>query len=564
MIDKQHSTANSDTKPAYPLDVPCLEHIVCIMFENRSFDNMLGYLYGTKDSPVPEDQKFDGLLTGPGHPYSCLGMAGERVEAYPYVAFDDPDPDAKLKDAAQMPFPDPGEEYQHVNVQLYGGYEPLSNEYRHAEEMVEPYNLPKDGVVNMDGFIRNYYFNIYNNNGNDKEKAFELCTQIMGSYTPKQLPVLSTLAKEFAVYDRWFCSVPTQTFPNRAFFHASTSSGIVTNWGNPKHPKIPNPEKWHNDNPALTIFNLLEKNEVSWAIYYDKSQKVSMTTEINSWAFKIEQMPPHEDKIRTMEQFWEDVKNGDLPAYSFVEPRGFTHHNDMHPPLTIDLIGRKLEIPDMSDVRDGEKLLSDVYMAIRASNTPDDGQPNALGTTKSNAMNTTLLITFDEHGGTYDHVVPPEATPPSDLPKETECDCKFDRFGPRVPTIVVSAYTKAGTVINDEMNHSSLIATLCHKYEMGYLGARDKDVPDIGNAFNLNEDSKRNAGDWPETVPNPVADRQLEGPFTGDLALTPLTAPAISYSHLLLARYGEPGEKVPENYGEVYEMLERIGKKIGR
>ncbi|MEV8133816.1 alkaline phosphatase family protein [Microbacterium aurantiacum] len=104
----------------------------------------------------------------------------------------------------------------------------------------------------------------------------------------------------------------------------------------------------------------------------------------------------------------------------------------------------------VSDVRAGEKLVADIYDAVRTSATPGG----------SNAMNTLLLITFDEHGGTYDHVPPPAAIPPVADAEPGEMGFTFDRLGCRVPAIAVSAYTRAGTIVHDEMHHGAVIATL--------------------------------------------------------------------------------------------------------
>jgi len=160
---------------------------------------------------------------------------------------------------------------------------------------------------------------------------------------------------------------------------------------------------------------------------------------------------PPATNFRVMEQFFTDAANGTLPDYAFIEPRMVFNHNDMHPPWGATRDG-ELELPDGSrlriansadsDVRAGDKLAQDVYDAIRTSTA----------TSGSNAMNTALVITFDEHGGTFDHVAPPAAVPP-DASGPGEMGFTFDRLGLRVPAIVVSAYTAAATVIHDEMHH---------------------------------------------------------------------------------------------------------------
>ena len=151
-----------------------------------------------------------------------------------------------------------------------------------------------------------------------------------------------------------------------------------------------------------------------------------------------------------MTQFYEDARNGDLPAYSFIEPRMVYNHNDFHPPFGVlregDVEGSEVVDSAVSDVRAGERLVADVYDAVRRMDSEDG----------SNALNTLLLITFDEHGGTYDHVPPPSAVPPTAGADAGEMGFTFDRLGARVPAIAVSAYTRAGTIIHDEMHHGSV------------------------------------------------------------------------------------------------------------
>ncbi|WP_280116160.1 alkaline phosphatase family protein [Leucobacter coleopterorum] len=103
--------------------------------------------------------------------------------------------------------------------------------------------------------------------------------QIMGSFTPEMLPVLSTLAREFGVYDNWHAAVPSQTFCNRSFFHASTSHGFVTNLGGEGY------RKWLNAAPTPTVFNRLEEAGLTWKIYFDEMQLVSFTGFIHARSF---------------------------------------------------------------------------------------------------------------------------------------------------------------------------------------------------------------------------------------------------------------------------------------
>ena len=106
----------------------------------------------------------------------------------------------------------------------------------------------------------------------------------------------------------------------------------------------------------------------------------------------------------------------------------------------------------MSDARAAEVLLHEVYTSIKES----------AATSGSNAFNTMLLVTFDETGGTYDHVPPPPAVAP-DGSAPGEFDFAFDRLGVRVPALAISAYTAPGTVINAQMHHAAVIRTLCER-----------------------------------------------------------------------------------------------------
>ena len=168
----------------------------------------------------------------------------------------------------------------------------------------------------------------------------------MGSFSPQMLPVLSTLAKNFAVYDNWYCAVPSQTFCNRSFFHASTSHGFVTNKAGGGY------QKWLDAAESPTIFNRLEEAGISWRIYYDELRFVS---------FGVLHAPVLEpywrtDHFATMSDFYEDVKLGTLPAYSFIERR-MTYSNDFHPPSAGSRrtsSGRPVIDSAVSDVRAGE------------------------------------------------------------------------------------------------------------------------------------------------------------------------------------------------------------------
>lgn len=523
------TSANRDDElpPLLPVpDKPGFDHLVVLMFENRSFDNFLGHLYPS--GKIPDGQSFDGIANGN---YSNSSPDGP-IAAHIYNGSTDI--------IMRSPSPDPGEEYPHVNTQLFGTVDPPSNADVEFMKMTAPFNAPPSGsTAKMDGFVKDYINNYIATQG--KQPSREEFEVIMGSFSPEMLPVTSTIARNFAVYDHWFCGVPSQTFCNRSFFNSSQSSGFVTNEGGGY-------KKWER-NIGPTIFNRLQDAGISWAVYFDESQVVSLTGFINMDSLK----PFWKTHFFGMKKFYEDAASGKLPAYSFIEPRLVFDHNDMHPPVP----SFKIKTPEgtdlvggLDDVRAGEKLMHEVYSAIRTSASK----------TGSNAMNTMLLITFDEHGGTYDHVPPPAAVPPGPV-KDPEMGFTFDRLGVRVPAIAVSAWTKAGTIINDEMHHGSGIATLCKKYNLKHLTARDENAREITNSINLTE--PRQPWDWPETTPQYVPPNpEANGPFTKTVAQTPLTPPGLALMGLLTEKFGLPSDKKPQTFGEAYEMLQRVGKGL--
>ena len=510
---------------------PGFDHLVVVMFENRSFDNLLGYLYSEGGTPVPAGQQFEGVS---GKHLSNRTRDGDEVAVHPYSGPTD--------EVMRSPDPDPGEEYPFVNTQLFGTLD-AANASHKVDQLQPPFNAPKAGTKpDMSGFLADYVDKYRGDHGRDPKP--EEYRQIMGSFTPEMLPVISTLAREFAVYDHWHCAVPSQTFPNRSFFHAGTSHGFVTNAFNPGIQKWLDPKL----NTGTTIFNRLEDAGIAWRVYYDERQLVSMTGMLHAPHLE----PYWKSNFRTMKTFYEDVANGTLPAYSFIEPRLTFDHNDMHPPVgpmtRTDIDGTIIEGGAISDVRAGDALLHGIYSAIRTSATA----------TGSNALNTTLMVTFDEHGGTYDHVPPPAARAP-ELPARTEMDFRFDRLGVRVPTLVISAYTPS-TVINETMHHGSLAATLTSKFDLKPLTARDEGAPTIQNAHTLT--TPRPPSTWPSTFPlyTPPNPESVDPTADGDDD-RPLAPPGVGLMALLLARYA-PSDPIPRTYREAYEAIHQHGEGL--
>jgi phospholipase C len=291
---------------------------------------------------------------------------------------------------------------------------------------------PSPGPPSMSGFVDNYM----------RKHAPRLepdPDSVMHYFTPEQVPVISRLARAFGVSDRWHSSAPCPAWPNRFFVHTGTAGGFVNN--SPGHF----PYLMH------TVFGRLSAIGKDWRIYFhDIPQSAALADLWND-------VPRHFREFDT--DFARDAAAGTLPDYSFIEPRYFADPflnrlpNDEHPP---------------HNVAYGEELIANVYNAVRFG--PGWEQ-------------TLLVITYDEHGGCYDHVVPPMATPPDNRRPDVPDAYDFGTFGVRVPAVIVSPYVRAGSIIRPPgatpFDHTSIISTLRSLFNIGPLTARDAAAPDL-------------------------------------------------------------------------------------
>lgn len=434
-----------------------IKHIVVLMLENRSFDNLLGWLYNDAapyDRP-PEGQSYEGLDYSLWNPLDNIDSNGiPFTEKVPIEKNGEP----KKKWGKTipnpvdftLPNPDPGEGFKDTNYQLFSHYN-VAEEYTPA-----PLNM---------GFVQNYQnamlygaFSFGDQPTNPRD--------IMKCYTPAQTPVLSALARNFAVCDQYHCSVPSQTIPNRDFIHAATSTGHVNN----------SPVATCN---ARTIFNQMQeaidagRTDLSWGVF---SNNISTDSKDKDGDFdgdhfsltRLIMTQLHDARFNnnfsTLDQFKQLCKTGKLPSYSFLEPTyGGDGQNDQHPP---------------SDIRPGEQLMADIYNAIK----------------QSPAFKETLFfITYDEHGGCYDHVPPPSGaqSPDSSTPAGQE-GFTFTRFGVRVPCVVVNPYIQPGIIARPSgytpFDHTSIIKTIQNCFGLeGSLTERDKAAPDFSCLLTLDK-----------------------------------------------------------------------------
>ena len=460
-----------------------LDHVVLVLFENRSLDNVLGRLYG------PEDGKtFEGVIGKElSNPIPEWAEHGAERKVVPYTVADDMD----------APNPDSGEEYFHTNTQLYNTLDE-HNRLKIGEAVTAPWNVPPPGTEpTMDGFVTDYISTFTGEVG--RQPTYEEYAQIMTGYTPEQVPVLSGVARGFGVFDHWFSEVPSQTFMNRSFWTAGTASGFVTN-----SPAM----KWTQENTAETLFDRLEAQGRTWKVYVLEPSRLSFTGWIH--------LPRLKDRLAThfvpFSEFERDAANGTLPDFSLIEPSLVAGHADYHPAFGRafggDLNLDALERP--SSILAGEDFLARIYRAVRSADSSEG----------SNAYNTTFFIGWDEPGGTYDHVPPGPVPPPDPSAPAGECDFTFDRSGYRVPAIIVSPWIGEGTVINDEYRHTSLLATLRKSWD---LGAPFSDRDAAARMFDhlLSRETPRDPASWPDVHPRPVPEWQLTKVELGQ-ALSPL------------------------------------------
>jgi phospholipase C len=389
--------------------LPAIKHIVQLMLENRSFDQMLGFLYESTGNHSPTNQPFEGLTGTESNPDD----AGRAVHVYP---IDHTAPHPYL-----MPGADPGEGFHNTNVQLFSTDTPA-----------------RGAIPTNKGFVLNFKAAIASDQARHYPDTIPgtVPAEIMGMYTPDMVPIMAGLAKGFAVCDQWFASVPTQTIPNRAFAAAATSQGHLDN-----QVKV---------FTCPSIFGRLSQSQMDWAIYgYNRAPLTRLDfTDTQGAAAR------HFGQFR---DFQARAAAGTLPAYTFLEPSWGAGGNSQHPNYDVAL---------------GEQLIHDVYYALRTG----PGWPDTL-----------LIITYDEHGGNYDHVAPPwGATPPDTSIGEWGFD--FTRFGVRVPALLVSPRIAAGTVFRAKrgtIDHTSVLKTIELRWQLAPLTARDKAAPDLGDVLTL-------------------------------------------------------------------------------
>ncbi|KAJ0053257.1 hypothetical protein Pint_01194 [Pistacia integerrima] len=450
----RHFAYGAENKPSP------IKTIVVLVMENRSFDHMLGWMKKTINPQI------NGVT---GDECNSVSTNTSRTQTICFT------------DDAQFVDPDPGHSFEAVEQQVFGS----------------------GTIPSMTGFVEQAI-----------SMSPNLSETVMKGFRPESVPVYASLVQEFAVFDRWFSSIPGPTQPNRLFVYSGTSHGSTS------HVK----KLLALGYPQKTIFDSLHENHKDFGIYFRSIPSTLFYRNLRKlkYIFKFHQYDS---------KFKEDAKKGKLPSLTVIEPGYFDLKgypaNDDHP---------------SHDVANGQKLVKEVYETLRASPQWNE---------------TLLVITYDEHGGFFDHVETPYVNVPSPDGNTGPAPSffKFDRLGVRVPTIMVSPWIKKGTVINgpkgptpnSEFEHSSIPATIKKIFNLSsnFLTHRDAWA---GTFEEVVGELTSPRTDCPETLPDVAPLRSTEAKENGGLSefqgeIVQLAA-VLNGDHFLSSFPNEMGKKM--------------------
>jgi phospholipase C len=359
--------------------LPQIDHIVVLMMENHSFDNLLGML----PHRVKSRRDVDGLPVSRG---------GKQLAT-------NPDLTGKQVRASLAP----------SVCQISG----------HPNQDWNASHLSYNGGRN-DGFVK-------------------ACTDVaMWFWDDRAMPFTYSLASIFPVGERFFGSTLCQTYPNRRYLMSGTSDGVISTSAANFSVQAKNG----------SIFDRLDQHKISWRNYYTDAPATLIVPGPFTDARRA--------KLVKIDQFYTDAKRGKLPAVSFVDPH-FEIQSEENP----------------QDIQFGEQFVAKVIRAVMKS---------------PNWKNTALFLTYDEHGGYYDHVPPPKAIKPDSTPpllKPGDTPGAFDRYGFRVPTVVVSPYARPNYVSRVVQDHTSILRFIERKWNIGALTFRDANAADMTDYFDF-------------------------------------------------------------------------------
>ncbi|GAV62118.1 Phosphoesterase domain-containing protein [Cephalotus follicularis] len=454
-------------------DASPIKTIVVLVMENRSFDHMLGWM----NKLNPEINGVDGTESNP------LSVTDPNSQRFVF------------SNQAHYVDPDPGHSFQAIREQIFGLNDTSAN------------------PPPMNGFAQQAF---------SMDPSMNLSRDVMNGFDPDGVAVYQTLVQEFAVFDRWFASVPSSTQPNRLFVHSATSGGATSNI----------PALLIKGYPQRTIFESLDDAGMSFKIYFQNIPATLFYRNLRKLKY-ISNFVPYGLFFKR------DAQKGKLPAYVVIEQR-YTDSktepaNDDHP---------------SHDVYQGQMFVKEVYETLRASPQWNE---------------TLLVITYDEHGGFYDHVPTPVSGVPSPdgIVGQQPFFFKFDRLGVRVPTIAISPWIEKGTVVHgpnrspyptSEYEHSSIPATVKKLYNLpSFLTKRDAWAGTFEGIVQTRTEPRT---DCPVQLPTPTKIRQ--GEANEDASLSEFQqemlqlAAVLNGDHILTSFPDEIGKGMTVKQGKQY------------
>ncbi|HEX7836071.1 MAG TPA: alkaline phosphatase family protein [Kofleriaceae bacterium] len=462
-----------------------VKHVIVIMQENHSFDNYFGALAYAPGSPYHQPAR-DASCSDSDH--RCVDGLSCQVDAAGafHCADANRDDDGSIAHA----FHDPN---RCVRPDLDHSWAGTHREANFGQPNATRQRAPMDGFVLV-------------NDETEQHDSGESPTddETMGFYTQAEIPFYYDLAQHFAISDRYFSSTLGPTFPNRSYLMAATSFGHVSTAD--QVPPLPGYKPIHG-----TIFDLLDRNHVSWADYYQDVPQGASFRPLGSTL-----TDPH---FLPLQVFLAQAAGlGDLPPVSLVDPAfgalGTVAENDENPP---------------TDIQRGQAFVSRVVNAVRSG---------------PNWSDSVIFIGYDEHGGFHDHVPPPPAFPPDPI-QPGQCEdlssspaslqsgggagcasnlkgssdtsvaqaialcpalaanptgpypagcAKFDQLGVRVPFIAVSPFAKPQYVSHAVADHTSILAFIEAAFLSGgqHLTERDRNANNLLDLFDFDRSPSRN------------------------------------------------------------------------
>ena len=415
------------TSATTPIDNK-IQHVVVMMLENRAFDHMLGY-YGMNN-----DTRVDGL-TGKECNLKNISDPSQGKICVNNLAKDN------------CPY-DPNHSFAATTERIFGCV------WNETQDTPCTDIKSTAGKNDMSGFVSSAI----------REKKTGINEMTM--WPSEKIPIITTLAKEYALFDRFFASHPGSTYPNRQFVLSGTAHGMTDTGG--AVPKGGFPQK--------TILRSFEEADMSWKMYYEDSL---------AWAIFMKDVQRNSSKpyIQPMKNFYTDAALGNLANFTFIEPRIAASKNASHD-KTYGLPNHQHPI---ASVREGERWMKNVYESLR--NSP-------------NWNNTLLLITYDEHGGFYDHVSPPQVGVPNPDGICTKEGFPYERLGVRIPTIAVSPWIHKNVLVHEAPKEQKPFDT--SQYELSSIPSTLRKIfPQLGAPLN-----KRDA--WAATFEHLLTDDYRE------------------------------------------------------